>query len=82
MNTLFLSQNHTHILKRAWNALASQGLWPQADLGNGSGVSTPETLLSSNKVVQSFYYLLNMSFDGDRPARLAWNISWVNCPFK
>ena len=34
------------------------------------------------KVIQTLYYLLNMSFDGDGPAGLAWNISWVNCPFK
>ena len=34
------------------------------------------------EVIQPLYYLLNMSFDGDGPAGLAWNISWVNCPFK
>ena len=28
------------------------------------------------KVIQTLYYLLNMSFDGDGPAGLAWNISW------
>lgn len=51
-------------------AAAWPGQWP---LGEGAGA-----LLSSIKVMQPLYYPLNMSFDGDGPAGLAWNISWVN----